>query len=71
MPSKLDLWLRKNFMTSQMFAEALEIELSIRVSRRTVESWRQGRSSPRFRVLPAIIKVTKGHLKARDFVRES
>jgi len=70
MPSKLDLWLRKNFMTSQMFAEAVASELNINISKRTVESWRQGRSSPRFRVLPGIIKVTKGNLKARDFVRE-
>jgi len=63
---KLDSWLRKNFMTTAMFAEELEKLVGAPVPPRTVESWRQGISMPRYHVLKSIAKVTEGQVKPRD-----
>lgn len=65
---KLDQWLKRNFMTTAMFAEQLSEAIGKDVSARTVESWRQGVSMPRYHVLKHIAKVTDGQVKPRDLI---
>lgn len=66
---KLSEWMDRNFQTTAMFAENIAKELNVeKFSDRTVEAWRQGRTVPRYRLLPVITKITGGEVTANDFV---
>lgn len=67
MPTKLDRWMKENRYSDRLFAEKLAT-VGVRVSARTVESWRQGRAMPRKKALGGIKTVTNDEVLPNDWI---
>lgn len=69
MQTKLAEWMERNFHTNKMFAAKIAKKMKRKTfSDRTVESWRQGRTMPRYWALPIIASITDNEVTANDFV---
>jgi predicted transcriptional regulator len=69
MSTKFAEYLDRHRFTNAAFAEAMKAtDPGLKVTGRTVESWRYGRALPRRRALAAIVATTGMEVKADDFI---
>jgi len=61
----LAAWQRKKRVSTTALAKRLG------VVRQTVHAWKSGRQFPRVQYLSAIHEITKGKVKAQDFIVQS